>query len=168
MSENYSDEMVFDNVEPMVVPVKFKVDGVYHEYILVDPDRDAIIAYKEKQASGIKLQEGELAGISASEAYESELLGQCLFRLIKDEDTGKKTKAEKPVGTDWVIRMKNRIVEPLIVRLKEISGIKAEEDRLKAEAEARKKQQKEEKELTDSNQARLTSETDSGLKSQEE
>lgn len=154
---NMSDPMVFDNVVPVAVPIQI---GDKH-YVLVEPERDAINRYKQKQAEGIKLSDGELSGLSATEESEAELLGSCLFPLLIEEGRGDKVKADKPVGTDFVNRTLNSIVEPLIHRLKVISGIKAEEDRLKEEAERRKKRLREEKEPTSMSQQRLTSETES-------
>jgi hypothetical protein len=119
--------MVFDDVEPIEIPVSIKGKS----YILREASESAAARYKNAQLKAMKRSESadgssvtNLDGIAETELL---LVSVCLFEKT---ETGEKT-----VDTNWLKTLPHRVVAPLFQRAEEISGLakksKTEEELVK-------------------------------------
>lgn len=117
-----TDEMVFDSLEPKVVPVR--IGGA--KYTLREASGDAAVRWRNAILKTTRITDGKPSGIDGMADTEPLLVSLCLF-----DEGGKNV----PITT--VRGWPQRVQSALFAKVKEISGLNPEEDTRASLLEAR-------------------------------
>lgn len=131
------ESLIFDDVTRPEIPVQLGK----HYYVLVGALHGEIVEHSKKQTESVKIVDGKIGGLTSPEVFDTELLGECLFVTTADPSNpdGPRVKEDEPVGIEFVNDLPGEVADKLIKTLKDVSGITAREERLKAEADKLKK-----------------------------
>ncbi len=113
----YAD-IVFADPAPKSVNVTIAGD----RYVLREATEDAHLAWDVARSAGARLEDGVLTGMGETPKADVLLLGKCLFRV-----GGKDGRTQTQVGEAVIRSWASRVVQPLVRRLKIISGIDEQE-----------------------------------------
>ena len=113
----YAD-IVFADPAPKSVNVT--IGG--ERYVLKEATEDAHVAWECARSGGARLEDGVLTGMGETPKADVTLLSKCLFKI-----GGKDGKTQVQVGEQTIKSWATRVVQPLVVRLKLISGISENE-----------------------------------------
>ena len=123
-------EMVFDEADLTPVEVHVKVKG--DPYVLREAGAGAAIAYNNAKMRAAKMEDGKLSGFDGVFEADIVLLGKCLHpvdkgtRQVKLQPNGDPHETDPKVIRRWL----NRVYDPLVKRLKDISpGLEDKETR---------------------------------------
>ena len=121
------EPLVFDDLEPVEVPVTIKGK----DYVLKEASSDAAVKFRNANAAGATLTQdaNERTKVTMGSIADSEplLVSLCLFEVRKDDkgnvminpSTGKAVHGAVALG--WVRGLKNSIVKALFDKVMEIS-----------------------------------------------
>lgn len=109
LTESYTDEMIFDSVEPVEIKVTIKGE----KYILREADEAAVVAYRNCQVRAARVVDGKFTGMGDIVNSEPLLLSKC---LLYEKD-------RKNVPLEVINKWRHKVTKPLLERLKKISEI---------------------------------------------
>jgi len=109
------DEMVFESLEPIEVPVK--IDG--QAYVLCEATGEGAIQYTNGKQACMQWSDGNVTGVNGIANLWPQLLYHCLFKVGED---GKRSKLSQTAIRQWP----HRIQKPLFDRAVEISELEAD------------------------------------------
>ncbi len=105
------DEMTFDSLDRIVVPVKIG----NRNFKLYDASEDAAVKFQNIASRAVKFTAGEMSGIEGVANVEPLLVSMCLWE-VKDGQ-------ELPIAEGEIRKWPSRVVKPLFDRVKKISGM---------------------------------------------
>ena len=116
------NEFVFDSLLPQEFPVKFGGDS----YVLCEIDGETDIWYKETLVKVAKpdMETRKPTSTDGIARIDPDLVGRCLFRSPKKD-------GDKPVGSEFVLKLGARVIEKLASKIREMSGMNSGEDAAK-------------------------------------
>lgn len=132
-----SNALIFDDISRPEEPVQL---GKNH-YVLVGALHGEIVEHSKRQTESVKIVNGKIGGLTSPDVFDTELLSQCLYPTTADPSNpdGPRIREEKSVGLEFINSLPGEVADKLVKCLKDMSGITAREERLKAEADRLKK-----------------------------
>lgn len=126
-----TDPIVLDDLEPVEVPVSFKLNGQAFRYVLTEASEDAYCKWRNYQIAATKFVDGKAAGWTNMADSKPLLVSLCLYApgpdgKIRRGPDGNPLPADQ-VKLAAVRGWPTKIVTPLFVRAKDISGLNEEE-----------------------------------------
>ena len=116
------DDPYADIVFADPAPKSVNVTVAGQRYVLKEATEDAHVAWDSARSAGARLEDGVLTGMGETPKADLLLLSKCLFKV-----GGKDGRTETQVGEVVLKGWASRVVQPLVTRLKIISGIDVQE-----------------------------------------
>lgn len=129
----------FDDIKPFAVHVNYRRE----KFVMVEASAAVAIAFRNSAIRSARLNDGKVVGLDGAADGDAVLLGSCLCRADENYVPREHDKQGNPVGVGaaFVRSMPNRVTEPLVLRLKEMSALNDEdtveslEKRIKSDTE---------------------------------
>lgn len=117
-----SQEMNFDDLQPIEVPIKFR----NRSFGLREASGDTAVKYRNAMLESTKLgPDGKPTSVKGMANIEPLLVSMCLIEYIADKE-GKVR--ERPVNEATIRAWPNRILKPLYDKAREISALKEDDE----------------------------------------
>lgn len=125
--EKWLQEVVFETLEPIEVPVKMPIKDVktgvtnVRDYVLREASKGNADRYRNAMARAMKVVGGMLASVEGMPDTEALLISYCLFEVAYDKE-GRRTKL-LPVPIETIKSWKNSVGTTLFKIAQKISGL---------------------------------------------